>query len=175
MEFNFVSTTYRNLKKELEKELKLHLSDFEPITFFETQLNSVVYGRLSGDPVLASKKLWRIAYEDPWSVKRILRFIPITHNCSSELEEIAKVASEASQKLPGNLTYKIEAEIRLSKIRWGELIKKVTSSLSLKPNVKNPDVYLYIEVVGSRCGLSFLKKDEVFRALEAKLAGSYFP
>ena len=174
--FNFVATTYRNLEDELKRELEALLVDFLPISYMDIKITGVVAGKLTGDPVTASKILWNTAYHEPWRVKRALRFIPIKHNCISTLDEIASVAEKLVQEIPAGSTYKIEAELRKSELKWGDVINAIASKMvNLKVKMKDPDFYIYVQILGRACGISALKEDEVFRALKAKLAGSEFP
>jgi len=103
LEFNFVATTYRNSRHELEHELKALLKDFEPIVFFPLKLNSVSYGKLNGDPIKASEILWNLAYSDPWKVRRTLRFVPLEINCNVETIELKKKAKEIAAKRANDL------------------------------------------------------------------------
>ncbi|MGC9208541.1 MAG: THUMP domain-containing protein [Nitrososphaeria archaeon] len=175
MEFNFVATTYRNLRKELEDELHRLLRDFEPIEFIDLNLNSVVAGRLNGDPIEASRRLYRAAFSDPWSVRRVLRFVPVQINCRADVQEMAKRASEVLSSIGSDQTYKIEAELRLTGLRWGEIISAIASSARAKVDLKKPTYLLVVEIIGEDCGMSLIKKEDLFRSLDAKLAGSYFP
>ncbi len=174
--FNFIATTYRNLEDELKRELETLLLDFLPISYPDIKITGVVAGRLSGDPIMASKTLWNIAYHEPWKVKRALRFIPIRYSCNSTLDEIAFVAGKLVQEIPAGSTYKIEAELRSTGLKWGEVINAVAArTIGLKAKMKEPDFHIYVQVLGASCGISALREDEVFRALKAKLAGSEFP
>ncbi len=175
LEFNFVATTYNNYKKELERELKILLSEFEPITFLPFKTNSATYGKLSGDVIEASKRLWDLAYSDPWKVRRVLRFIPITNNCTVDVFKIKEVARKLAADIPVDASFKIEAEIRLSKLSRSEIIEIVAKEVDRKVNLEKPDYIIEVQIVADSCGMSVLKDRMIFRSLEAKLEGSYFP
>jgi tRNA(Ser,Leu) C12 N-acetylase TAN1 len=171
-----MATTYRNLEDELERELEFLLPEFLPITYLDVRVTGIVAGKLSGDPLSASKTLWNIAYHEPWRVKRVLRYIPIKYGCQSTIDKIAFTASKLAPEIPVGSTYKIEAELRGTKLAWGEVINAVAQRMTgLKAKMKNPDYYVQVQVLGDVCGISALKEGDVFRALQAKLAGSEFP
>lgn len=173
---NFVATTYRNLENELVRELEAILPEYLPITYLDKRIAGIVVGKLSGDPVRASKTLWDTAYHEPWKVKRVLRFIPIKYSCTSSIEEIATTAGMLAPEIPSGSTYKIEAELRGTNLTWGEVINVVAQKMvGLKAKMKNPDYFVQVQVIGGVCGISALKEGDVFRALQAKLAGSDFP
>ncbi len=173
---NFIATTYRNLEDELARELESLLSDFLPINYLDANVTGIIAGRLYGDPIMASKTLWNIAYHEPWKVKRTLRFIPIRYSCASTIDEIAKVASKLVLEIPEGSTYKIEAELRSTGLKWGEVINAVAQRMvGLKAKMNDPEYFVHVQVLGRFCGISVLRDNEVFRALKAKLAGSEFP
>lgn len=171
--FNFVATTYRNRVKELVEELNRLLKDYGPIEYVEgLPLNSVAYGWLSGDPVSASRRLFEETNRDPWSVRRVLKFYPIQVNCSASREDISRALETLTGGEPVNAS--VEVETRLSSIRWGELVNVIRPYV--KGSIfKKSEAVLVVEVLMDVCGISILNKADIFRALDAKLAGSYFP
>ena len=175
LEFNFVATTYRNSRHELEHELKTLLKDFEPIVFLPLKLNSVSYGKLNGDPIRASKILRDLAYSNPWKVRRTLRFVPLETNCYVNVNEIKKIAKEIAERIPTGSTYKIEAELRFSDLNRNELIKIIAEEIKRKVNLENPEYIVEVQVINKSCGIALLKENMIFKSLEAKLAGSNFP
>lgn len=172
--FNFVATTYRNRAGELIGELNRLLVNYRPIHYVEgLPLNSVVYGKLYGDPVSASKELYEITNRDPWSVRRVLKFYPIQINCRAEAGEIQQaLASITNGKALNDVS--VEVEIRLSNLKWEDLVKLIRPYVEGKLFKKASRV-LVIQVLMNTCGISLIFSNEIFRALEAKLAGSYFP
>jgi len=173
---NFVATTYRNLEDELVRELEALLPEYLPIIYLDKKVAGIVAGRLFGDPVKASKTLWNTAFHEPWKVKRVLRFIPIKYSCASSIEKIAATAGMLAPEIPSGSTYKIEAELRGTNLTWGEVINAVAQKMvGLKAKMKNPDYFVHVQVIAGVCGISALKEGDVFRALQAKLAGSEFP
>ncbi|MEM3487234.1 MAG: THUMP domain-containing protein [Conexivisphaerales archaeon] len=173
---NFIATTYRNLEDELKYELQFLLQGFLPITYLNVKITGIVAGKLSGDPLRASKSLWDIAYHEPWKVKRVLRYIPIKYSCMSTIDDITNTAGLIVQEIPAGSTYKVEAELRDTRLKWSEVINAVAQRMiGSKAKMNNPDYYIQVQVLGAVCGISVLKEGDVFRALEAKLAGSEFP
>jgi len=175
LEFNFVATTYSNYKHELERELKALLHEFEPIVFLSFNINSVTYGKLNGDPVKASERLWNLAHIDPWKIRRILRFVPIAFNCPLDVIKIKEIAKRLGNSMPSDASYKIEAEIRLSKITRNKIIEIIAEEVDRKVNLEKPDYILEVQIIDNSCGISVLKDRMIFKSLEAKLEGSYFP
>jgi len=175
LEFNFVATTYRNSRHELEHELKALLKDFEPIVFFPLKLNSVSYGKLNGDPIRASEILWNLAYSDPWKVRRTLRFVPLEINCNVDTIELKKKAKEIAKKIPAGSSYKIEAELRFSDLNQNELIEIIAEEIKRKVNLEKPEYIVEVQIINKSCGMALLKENMIFKSLEAKLAGSNFP
>ncbi len=170
--FNFVATTYRNKIKELVDELNRLLKGYVPIDYLQgIPLNSVVYGKLNGDPVKASRDLYNAAYNDPWTVRRVLKFYPIQLSCKLDELQMALERVTGNERLSDA---SVEVEIRLSKVKWGDLIKLVRPYID-GSMFKKAGRVLLIQIVMDSCGVSLLNRDEIFRALEAKLAGSYFP
>ncbi len=175
LEFNFVATTYNNYKRELERELKALLNEYEPIVFLSFNTNSVTFGKLNGDPIKASARLWSLAYTDPWKIRRILRFVPITDNCPLDTVQIKNVAKKLGSYIPTSASYKIEAEIRLSKITRAKIIEIIAEEIDRKVNLEKPDFILEVQIVDNNCGMSVISDRMIFKSLEAKLEGSYFP
>jgi tRNA acetyltransferase TAN1 len=109
--------------------------------------------------------------DDPWSVRRVLRFIPIERECNAEIEEMVEVVKELAQKIGEKDSFKVVVEKRHSQLSSMDIIRAVAEPVERKVNLENPDWLVLIEIIGPKAGISVLRPKDIFRSLESKLQG----
>lgn len=170
---NFIATTHRRGEKEAASEiyaLLWELGDKNPKLEI-TDISGIIIGDTSLNPIEVSRTLREMVKKDPWSIRKVMRFIPIEKECKMDLDEISKIAHELANKIGKDESFKVIVEKRHCKIPSMEIIKKVAEPINRKVDLENPDWIVLIEIVKDKCGVSVIRPQDIFRSLEAKLSG----
>ena len=109
--------------------------------------------------------------DDPWSVRRVLRFIPIERECNAAIDEMVKVVKELAQKIGEKDSFKVVVEKRHSQLSSMDIIRAVAEPIEREVDLENPNWLVLIEIIGPKVGISVLRPKDIFRSLEAKLPG----
>lgn len=94
-----------------------------------------------------------------------LKFKPIEHVISMDLEELASLVDKEKTKIEGS--FKIEVGKRHAKYSTQELISTVATRIDNPVNLDNPDIIVLIELLGNKLGLSIIRPDQVYSTKKA--------
>jgi len=168
--FNFIITTYRHHEAEAKEEAIRLISQLTGnVTVMTTQIKGLLIGNSDADPREISRSLRDMINNDPLSIRRILRFIPIQANCKSGVQEVEMAALHLLPRLDGRDRFRITVERRFSQVDSQQIIKAIASHIDNPVDLERPDVIVLVEILGERAGLSIIKPNDIFSALKAKL------
>jgi tRNA acetyltransferase TAN1 len=104
-----------------------------------------------------------ILKKDPNFFQYILKIIPIDFVCETNTEMIKELVHKYYRDyINPNETFMINLKRRKSIIIEREsFIQKIASVIENKVNLTNPDKILWIEILGNRCGISFIRNTDV--------------
>lgn len=167
---NLIATCSRHFESETSEEigdLLEDLGDQSPkITF--TGLPGIISIETALEPTLVIKKIKEKIINEPWSIRYLLRLIPIQSETSTNLEEIQNKVNILTNEFEEKQTYRITIEKRHSNISSKEIISTIAENIQNKVSLENPDWIILIEVVGSRTGISVLKKEDILSVTKEK-------
>lgn len=157
-------TTYRFREDDCIQEAWFILSkygfkEFEPIKLGMPGLALLL---IDFDPIKAVQSIIDYAKLNVWSIKYILRAIPIEILVKNEENEIINAAMKLSEKIKEEDTYRITIKKRGSKIRSEDLIKTIAENLKRKVDLENYVFEILIEMFEEKAGVSVIKKDQKF-------------
>ena len=98
--------------------------------------------------------------DEPWSVRYILRAIPIDKTVPTDAERVADACSAYSDTI-GDDTYRISVEKRHSKIQTLDIIAEVASRIHGRVMLENPAWIILVQVIGSRTGVSLVRPGDI--------------
>lgn len=99
--------------------------------------------------------------DEPWAIRYILRLIPMLDVVSCDLDSIVKSAAHQAHKMKRDETYRITIEKRDTGIRSSDIISRVAGTIENKVSLEEYDWVVLIETVGSICGVSIIREDEI--------------
>lgn len=172
-------TTYRHAEGDARDEMvtlmhELFKGEGEAkvglIDVWYTGVSGLLACRSSIDPFKVVRSLRRIAMEEPWRIRYILRLIPIEKVVNTSVEEIRDACSElASLKIGKDESFRITVEKRMMhSLHSMEIINVVASRIDRRVDLTNYDWLVLIEVVGKITGVAVLKYDDVFSSIKVK-------
>jgi len=167
---NLIITCARHLEPETEEEMMSILEEFgdsdAKITI--TKMSGILTGETNLDPIEVVRKIKEMVLDEPWSIRYCLRIIPIQTIVETQIDEIERVVSELSNQILDDEKYRILIEKRNSELSSSEIITKVANQIKNKVSLDFPDKVILIEILGSKTGISILKKSDVLSIEKAK-------
>lgn len=167
---NLIVTCARHLEPDAEDELRGllgELGDSEPeITV--TDMSGILVADTKLEPVETVRGIREKLVDEPWSVRYCLRVIPIQTLTESKVEGIVEEAARLGGQIDENETYRISIEKRDSDVSSRELIAKIADKFSNKVSLNHPDKIILVEILGSKAGISILKKSDILSTEKTK-------
>lgn len=110
-------------------------------------------------------KIKRILDDDPTFFQYILKIIPIDFVCDTDINMINEIVKKYYKDyISPDESFMINLKRRNSKIIEREsFIQKVANGINNKVDLSTPDKIIWIEVLGNRCGISFIKSSDIIR------------
>ena len=111
------------------------------------------------------KKLKEILSVDASFFKYILKIFPIDFTCEPDISIISQIVKENFKNyINEGDSFRITLKRRKHKrINRTELISIVAGEIKNKVNLENPDIIIRFDIIGNKCGISFLKQDEILK------------
>ena len=167
---NLIVTCARHLEPETEEELRGFLDEFgdpDPKVTI-TSMSGILTAETKLDPVEVVRKIKEMLLDEPWSVRYSLRIIPIQRIVETNIEEIEKVVEELADNISKDEKYRISIEKRNSDMSSQDIIKKIASKIKNQVSLEFPDKVVLIEILGSKTGISVLKKSDILSTEKTK-------
>jgi len=149
----------KNILEEMgDPKAQITITDLSGILTVQTDIN----------PDYIIKKIRDKLEDEPWSIRYILRAIPILQTVNTDVESITKAALEQVQKLKSDDTYRITIEKRNSNISSSEIISHIADKIKNKVSLEKYDWIILVEIFGAISGVSILKDSDVLSVEKAK-------
>jgi tRNA acetyltransferase TAN1 len=170
MVFNLLVTTARGLEDEARKELLELLKAMSDEPQIERTPVSGLLKVTTTLPVNAViSEVGRIASEEPWMIRYVLRMIPIEKVVTS-LKELSDTAKLLSSRIADNETFRVTVEKRHANLSSKDLVNLVASVVEKKVDLENPDWIVQVEVIKSQIGVSVLRAGQILSTVKIKRA-----
>ena len=169
---NLIVSCPRHFETETTNEIKgilEELGDENPKVTI-TNISGLLTVKTTAEPFDVTKKIREKIEDEPWSIRYILRVIPVQVSIDTSIEEIVGETLNLAQKIKEDQTYRITIEKRNSNISKSELISKIADGISRKVSLEKYDWIVLVEILGNKTGLSVLKDEDVLSIEIAKRA-----
>jgi tRNA acetyltransferase TAN1 len=167
---DLIVTCARHFEEEAKGEVTSILEecgDSKPqITI--TDLSGVLTVNTSVSPAEIIKKIHEKLEDEPWSIRYILRAIPIFQTVNTDVESIMQAALNQIQKFKPYDTYRITIEKRNSNISSSEIISQIADKIQNKVSLEKYDWIVLVEILGGISGVSVLQDRDVLSVEKAK-------
>lgn len=163
-------TTYKGREDDCAQEAWYILSqlNYRDFDLEKVGLPGILILKANFDPIKCLEDFIKYSKENIWSIRYILKMIPLEAIVEADYEKIAEVAEILAKKIEENSTYRITVNNRSSPLSSKEIITKVADRINRKVNLTNYDYEVLIEIIGKIAGVSVLKKDQFFSLHKAK-------
>lgn len=160
---NLIVTCPRHFESEATDEIKGILEEMgdESPKIQKSNLSGILLIDSKNNPIDVSHKIREKIHDEPWSIRYVMRVIPIQKWIPNELDKIISEAKKLSEKIQENQKYRITIEKRNSEISSQEIITKIADCVKRDVSLDNPDWIILVEIVGGFTGLSVIEKNDI--------------
>lgn len=108
-------------------------------------------------------KIKTILDGDPTYFQYILKIIPIDYVCDTDINMIKEIVNKYYRDyINPNESFMIALKRRKSEIiERDSFIRKIAAGINNQVDLSNPDKLIWIDVLGNRCGISFIKASDI--------------
>jgi len=167
---DLIVTCARHFEEETRNEIMVileELGDDKPVITI-TEFSGI----LTADTVIPTldviKKIRVKLDDEPWSIRYILRAIPVFETVKTNAQFIAEAALSHIQKMKQGDTYRITIEKRNSSVSSSEIISQIADNIKNKVSLEKYDWVVLVEVLGPVTGVSVLRDDEILSVEKTK-------
>jgi tRNA acetyltransferase TAN1 len=167
---NLIVTCARHFEGETKEEMKNILEEMgDPKAQISiTELSGILAVQTHINPAEIIKKIRDKLEDEPWSIRYILRAIPIFQTVNTNVESITKAALDQVQKFRPDDTYRITIEKRNSNISSSEVISHIADKIKNKVSLEKYDWIILVEIFGAVSGVSILKDSDILSVEKTK-------
>ena len=166
--FNLLVSTSRYNETNAKAELWFILlicGDTYPI-ISGIQFPGLIVGFTNLNPKMVISKIKKIQGRTPNFFQYILKVVPIDFICETDSNTIKQIIQENKNEFINKEdSFRITLKRRKhEKIERNNFIETLANLIDNKVDLENPDKTIRIEILGKISGVSFLKKNEIFKA-----------
>lgn len=169
---NLIITCPRHFESEAIEEINSILEELgdESAKIEKSKLSGILLIDTSINPMEVSPKIKEKIHDEPWSIRYILRSIPIQKWVPTELDKIITESQKLSEKIQENEKYRISIEKRNSNVSSQEIITKIADLVKRKVSLEKPDKIILVEIFGGFTGLSLISDNDILSVEREKRA-----
>lgn len=170
LDFNLIVTSSRFREEEACDEILDLLDSFgdQSAEAEMTEIKGIILAKTALDPLAVVKRLKKLASDEPWDIRYVMRVVPMERVVPAELEDIQGAALDLSARMGPEESFRVTVEKRHSVLHSMEIIEYVAEAVKHKVNLKDPDWIVLVEIVGKGAGVSVVRKDGVFSSVVEK-------
>jgi tRNA acetyltransferase TAN1 len=167
---DLIVTCARHFEDETKEELQTILEELgdsdQQITI--TEFSGILTVDTTVNTLEIVKKIYEKLEDEPWTIRYIMRAIPVFQTVKTDVEAISDAALEQIQKMKPDETYRITIEKRNSGISSSEIISKIADKIKNKVSLEKYDWIILVQVLGGISGVSILKDSDVLSVEKTK-------
>ena len=168
--FNLLATTYRGRENDASSELFAHLTsmgDRAP-EILRTPVSGLLAVKTSIDAFHVISELAKIVESEPWSIRFILRIIPVEKIVESDVEHIRDTVQTMAERIQMGESFRITVEKRRTGISQTDLVNATAGVVDRKVDLEKPDWVVLIEVIQDVTGISIARPDQILSVMKKK-------
>ena len=172
---NLIVTCARHLEQETKDEINeilTKLGDHDSVISILDMPGILIVDTTSISPKEFIQEIKYRLEEEPWSIRYILKVIPIQKTTSTTLEDIVQASKDYHNFIADNETYRISVKKRNSNISSSEIITLVAKNIQKKVSLEEPDWEILIEILGPKTGISLIRSEDVLSVEKLKRQSS---
>lgn len=165
--FKLLCTTQTDYEDIAEAELwfNLLIQGDESSVIMHTAVSGIILADTSLDPYAVIKKMKIFFDRDPEFFQYMLKLIPIDRVIETDVGLMKVVVDELLEKKKEIFSagqFAVNIRKRSTDLTNNEIIEVVTRGIDNPVDLKNPDWYIWIEIIGNITGISICKPSDLF-------------
>ena len=102
-------------------------------------------------------------HQDAQKVQHAVKWVPVDIWCNSELENMVETVRTVKDQIDENETWAMDLEKRKYPAHHVyQIVTRLAEPFTQKVDLKKPDKYLRVDIIGEQAGISVLKPEEIF-------------
>lgn len=142
--------------------LLVELGDSDPVVQ-KTDVKGIigVKTKLKSREVIS--KIRQLFHSDAQKVQHAVKWVPVDNWSDSELETMLQTVKKIKDQINEDETWAMDLEKRKYPAHHVyQIVTKLAEPFSQKVDLKKPDKYLRVDIIGEQAGISVLKPEEIF-------------
>ena len=133
-----------------------------------TEIKGIILAITKLDPLQVVDRLKKLAADEPWKIRYVMRVMPIEKVVPAELGDIQSAASILAARIKPEDSFRVTVEKRHSALHSIEIIESIAETVKRKVNLTEPDWIILVEIVGKKAGISVLGENQTFSSVIEK-------
>ena len=160
---NLAVTCARHFEQDATDEIGMILGEMGDDTprIEESDLSGILLIKTIVDPVEVCRMIREKIHDEPWTIRYVLRVIPIYRWIRTDLKGIVAESVDLAGAIPKDGKYRITIEKRNSNVSSSEIISGIADAIQRDVSLEKPDRIILVEIFGAYTGVSILEKGDV--------------
>ena len=171
--FNILVSTPRNFERDALAELDFLIHQVFPDNQFNygnTIVSGLVWGNIvNHEPIQAVNMIRNFVIDKHFPLHYLLKFVPIETVMKTDFDEIEKYILNRLQEIDESESFKIVVNKRRISLEKLDIIKTLAKNIQRTVDLENPVKIIHLETIGKYTGISFLKKNDIYNAINEKI------
>ena len=166
---NLIVTCARHMEDEAGDEISGMLSALGDgsARVSRTGMSGIVTVETSVPPPALVLHVRGMVEEEPWSLRYVLRIIPVDRKVETSLEGIVEACSEYRSKIGGG-SYRVTVEKRHSGVSSMDLISGIAGRIGGRVSLEELDFEILVEILGPETGIALVRRGDVISVPKLK-------
>lgn len=150
------------MEREAEEEISrllAELGDRSPVVS-RTGISGVLEVETAVLPQQVAGHIREKVGAEPWSVRYVLRVIPVDRMVPTRVGEIVSACSGYRSVMESN-TYRVTVEKRHSVVSSAEIISGIADAMQGQVSLERPTWQIVVEVLGEKTGVALVRAEDV--------------
>lgn len=159
-----VSYRFNEFQQAREEVLRLlaEMGDKDPVVQ-KTDVKGIIGVRtfISSREVIS--RVREFFHQDTQKVQHAVKWVPVDLWSDSELETMVETVRKVKGQIDENETWAMDLEKRKYPAHHVyQIVTRLAEPFTQKVDLKKPDKYLRVDIIGEQAGISVLKPEEIF-------------
>ena len=166
---NLIVTCARNMEDEAAGEMAGILAELGDgsAEARRTGMSGIITVRTAVPHANLGERIRAMAEDEPWSLRYILRVIPVERTVATSLDGITGACAGYREAI-GNSAYRVTIETRHSDLSTSDLISAIAGKMAGRVSLEDPDMEILVEILGAQTGIALARRGDVISVPKLK-------
>jgi len=159
-----VSYRFNEFQQARDEVIRLlaEMGDKDPVVQ-KTEVKGIIGVRTYIPSREVISRVRQFFHQDAQKVQHAVKWVPVDIWCNSELENMVETVRTVKDQVAENETWAMDLEKRKYPAHHiYQIVTRLAEPFTQKVDLKKPDKYLRVDIIGEQAGISVLKPEEIF-------------